>query len=113
MDQSIQERATQLFQNAEILAPMVRASSTPLRTLALSYGCDLTYTEENVDCSITSTERIFNEDLNTIDYRKKMDSFSSKVKRRKTNESYTEPFTDIAKIIAHSNLIKQSYSRSR
>lgn len=38
---SIQERSNLLFNNSEILAPMVRASSTPLRLLALSYGADL------------------------------------------------------------------------
>lgn len=81
-DMTLQERANSLFQNKEILAPMVRASSTPLRCLALSYGCDLVYTEEIVDRAITSTERIYNEKLKTIDYHKKMESFSSKVQRR-------------------------------
>ena len=61
---------------------MVRASSIPLRSLALSYGCDIVYTEEIVDRAITSTERVINEQLKTIDYRKKMDSFSAKVQRR-------------------------------
>jgi len=81
-DLTIQERANALFQNAEILAPMVRASSMPLRSLALSYGCDLVYSEEIIDRAITSTERIYNTELKTIDYRKKMDSFSAKVQRR-------------------------------
>ena len=81
-DKTTQERANALFQDAEILAPMVRASSTPLRSLALSYGCDLVYSEEIVDRAITSTERIYNQKLKTIDYRKKMDSFSAKVQRR-------------------------------
>jgi tRNA-dihydrouridine synthase 2 len=79
---TIPERASQLFQNAEILAPMVRASTTPLRSLALSYGCDLVYSEEIIDRAITSTERVYNEKTGTIDYRKKMESFSAKVKRR-------------------------------
>ena len=79
---TVQERASKLFENSEILAPMVRASSTPLRSLALSYGCDLVYSEEIVDRAITPTERIFNEKIGTIDYRKKMESFSAKVQRR-------------------------------
>jgi tRNA-dihydrouridine synthase 2 len=80
---TISERASQLFQNAEICAPMVRASTTPLRSLALSYGCDLVYSEEIIDRAITtSTERVYNEALGTIDYRKKIESFSAKVQRR-------------------------------
>ncbi len=78
----VHERASKLFQDAEILAPMVRASSIPLRSLALSYGCDLVYSEEIIDRAITSTERIYNEALGTIDYRKKLNSFSAKVQRR-------------------------------
>jgi len=82
---TIQERASQLFQDAEILAPMVRASTTPLRSLALSYGCDLVYSEEIIDRAITSTERVYNETMGTIgtiDYRRKMESFSPNVQRR-------------------------------
>ena len=78
----IQERANKLFKDSEILAPMVRASTTPLRLLALSYGADLVYTEEIVDRSITTCDRIVNDRLNTIDYIRKMDSFSPKVQRR-------------------------------
>jgi len=82
-DLSIQEKAKALFQNSEILAPMVRASTTPLRTLALHYGADLVFTEEIVDRAITTkTERIHNTALDTIDYVRKLDSFSPKVQRR-------------------------------
>jgi len=47
---------------------MVRASTLPLRLLALDYGADFTYTEELIDRAIINTERVVNEDLNTIDY---------------------------------------------
>ncbi|EEC48395.1 predicted protein, partial [Phaeodactylum tricornutum CCAP 1055/1] len=50
------------------LAPMVRASTTPLRTLALSYGADWVYTEELVDRALTGTIRVENKELGTIDY---------------------------------------------
>jgi len=40
------------------LAPMVRCSTTPLRTLALHYGADACYTEEMIDRSILDSERI-------------------------------------------------------
>ena len=83
---SVQERADKLFRNAEILAPMVRASTTPLRTLALSYGADLVYTEEIVDRSITTCDRVINEKLGTIDYVRKTDGMSAKtLKRLKAN----------------------------
>jgi len=34
----------------------------------LDYGADFTYTEELIDRAIINTERVVNEDLNTIDY---------------------------------------------
>ena len=88
---TIQEKANNLFHNSEILAPMVRASTTPLRLLALSYGADLVYTEEIIDRAITSTDRIVNNELNTIDYVKKMDLFSPKVQRRMKKNGETLP----------------------
>lgn len=60
----------------------VRASTTPLRLLALEYGADLVYTEEIVDRAITSTVRCYNAQLRTIDYVKKIDTFSPKVQKR-------------------------------
>ncbi len=86
-----QEKADNLFQNAEILAPMVRASTTPLRLIALSYGADLVYTEEIIDRSITATDRIVNDELKTIDYVKRMSSFSAKVQRRMRANNETQP----------------------
>ena len=79
---SPQEAANHLFCNSEILAPMVRASTTPLRTLALSHGASLVYTEELVDRSILPTERIVNTELGTIDYRVPKHTYSAKVQKR-------------------------------
>lgn len=79
---SPQDAANHLFQNSEILAPMVRASTTPLRTLALSHGASLVYTEELVDRSISASERIVNTELGTIDYRVPKHTYSLKVQKR-------------------------------
>ena len=79
---SIQERANALFCGSEILAPMVRASTTPLRALALQYGADLVYTEEIIDRKITLCNRIVNKELGTIDYVKPISSYSKKVQKR-------------------------------
>ena len=54
------------------LAPMVRASTTPLRCLALEYGADFVYTEELIDRALIETTRIVNPELQTVDYLKKM-----------------------------------------
>lgn len=50
------------------LAPMVRASTTPLRILALEYGADFVYTEELIDRSISDSTRIENAEMGTVDY---------------------------------------------
>ena len=63
----LDEQARQLYQG-HMLAPMVRASTTPLRALALHYGAHAVYSEELVDRSITSTIRQENSTLGTIDY---------------------------------------------
>lgn len=83
----MQEAANKLFANSTILAPMVRASTTPLRTLALSYGASLVYTEELVDRSIMETKRIVNEELGTIDYIKPLSSFPNKVQKRMLSDA--------------------------
>ena len=99
---TMQEKADALFKNSEILAPMVRASTTPLRMLALSYGADLVYTEEIIDRAITSTDRIISNinikdvegndvETQTIDYVKRMSSFSPKVQRRMKANNETQP----------------------
>ena len=79
---SPQDAANHLFQSSEILAPMVRASTIPLRTLAISHGASLVYTEELVDRSISSSERIVNTELGTIDYRVPKHNYSLKVQKR-------------------------------
>lgn len=83
-DETTQDVANRLFRHSEILAPMVRASTTPLRILALSHGATLTYTEELVDRSIMACVRSVNAELGTIDYTKhtKSNYYSPKVLRR-------------------------------
>lgn len=78
---SIEERARTLYRG-EALAPMVRASTTPLRTLALKYGADFVYTEELVDRSLSNTHRVINERLGTIDYLKDTAGMSKKQKKK-------------------------------
>lgn len=78
---SVEERAAALYQGA-ILAPMVRACTTPLRTLAIKYGAGTVYTEELVDRAILESIRVVNNDLGTIDYIKDASKMSPKVQRR-------------------------------
>jgi tRNA-dihydrouridine synthase 2 len=78
---SLEEKARQFFRGVA-LAPMVRASTTPLRVLALTYGADFVYTEELVDRSLFTTVRVENETLGTIDYVKDTSGLSKKAKRR-------------------------------
>jgi len=54
-----------------VLAPMVRASTTPLRLLALRYGATHVYSEEIIDRSILSCVRQLNPSLGTVDFVKK------------------------------------------
>ena len=74
---SIQEKANLLYRG-EALAPMVRASTTPLRTLALRYGADFVYTEEFVDRSLIESTRIVNEEMGTVDYNRDISRYSKK-----------------------------------
>lgn len=37
------------YEGANILAPMVRVGTLPMRWLAAEYGCDIVYTEEMID----------------------------------------------------------------
>ena len=73
----LEEKAQELYRGG-CLAPMVRASTTPLRTLALHYGANAVYTEEMIDRSITATVRVVNDTLHTIDYVKDTASLSKK-----------------------------------
>ena len=64
---SAEDQANILYRG-EGLAPMVRASTIPLRSLAYKYGADFAYTEEFIDRSLSSTQRVVNTSLGTIDY---------------------------------------------
>lgn len=74
---SVQEKANLLYRG-EALAPMVRASSTSLRILALKYGADFVYTEEFVDRSLIESTRVVNEEMGTIDYYRDTSKYSQK-----------------------------------
>lgn len=82
----IQEQANLLYKGSS-LAPMVRASTTALRALALQYGADFCYTEELVDRSITETIRVENKTLGTIDYVKDTSKLSKKTQRKLQREN--------------------------
>ena len=88
---SVEEKAVQLYAG-EGLAPMVRASTTPLRVLALHYGADFVYTEELIDRSLTESIRVVNGELGTIDYVKDSAKLSKKtLKRLAKNGSTARP----------------------
>ena len=82
---SLTEKAAALYQG-EALAPMVRASTPPLRMLSLKYGADFVYTEELVDRSISETVRMENKVLNTVDYVKDTSNLSKRTQRRLARE---------------------------
>lgn len=64
----VDEIANRLYRTKLILAPMVRASTLPLRKLAIRYGADTVYTEEIIDHKLIHSDRVVNEKLGTIDY---------------------------------------------
>ena len=78
---SCREKAKLLYKG-NALAPMVRASTTPLRMLGLQYGADFTYTEELIDRSLSQTIRVENKDLKTIDYVKDPACLPKKTKKK-------------------------------
>lgn len=51
------------YRNKNILAPMVRVGTLPMRLLALHYGADIVYTEELVDWKLLKTTRRENREL--------------------------------------------------
>jgi tRNA-dihydrouridine synthase 2 len=51
-----------------VLAPMVRAGSLALRSLALDFGCYLVWSEELIDFKLADTRRVVNEALETVDF---------------------------------------------
>ncbi|XP_063801340.1 tRNA-dihydrouridine(20) synthase [NAD(P)+]-like isoform X2 [Pseudophryne corroboree] len=56
------------FCSKNILAPMVRIGTLPMRLLALDYGADIVYCEELVDIKMLQCKRVVNEVLQTVDY---------------------------------------------
>ena len=67
-DFSRMKMVERLWRGRSILAPMVRASTLPLRLLALRSGADTVYSEEIVDRRIIETRRVVNSQLGTIDF---------------------------------------------
>ena len=57
-----------LFDNKKILAPTVRCSTLPLRSLCLKYGADIVFSPEIIDYSIINCDRVINEN-NLIQYK--------------------------------------------
>lgn len=78
--EDVETKARNLYKGVA-LAPMVRASTTPLRTLALKYGADLVFTEELIDRSLSNTVREVSSN-GMIDYVRDMSGASAKVKKR-------------------------------
>mmetsp|Transcript_22188 Transcript_22188/g.18404 ORF Transcript_22188/g.18404 Transcript_22188/m.18404 type:complete len:112 (+) Transcript_22188:30-365(+) len=56
------------YRNIEILAPMVRACTLPLRKLTANYGADLVYSEEIIDQKIYNSKRVWDPYFHTWDY---------------------------------------------
>jgi tRNA-dihydrouridine synthase 2 len=81
-DQALVTAKAKLLYCGLSLAPMVRASTTPLRAMALNYGANFVYTEELVDRAIIETIRVENKELGTIDYIKDPAKLSQKTKKR-------------------------------
>lgn len=79
----VEAKAQRLYKGVA-LAPMVRASTTPLRILALKYGADIVYTEELMDRSVSGTFREVQPD-GIIDFRRDTTNMSDKTKRKVEN----------------------------
>ena len=79
----VEAKAQRLYKGVA-LAPMVRASTTPLRILALKYGADIVYTEELMDRSVSGTLREVQPD-GIIDFRRNTTNLSDKTKRKVEN----------------------------
>ena len=60
------------YKDVEVLAPMVRACTLPLRLECLKYGADLVYTEEMIDKKLVNARRHVNTDFGTVDYLQKL-----------------------------------------
>ena len=55
--------------DANVLAPMVRLGTLPLRLLSLERGAALVYTEEIIDAKLANAQRTVDSRLGTIDWR--------------------------------------------
>jgi tRNA-dihydrouridine synthase 2 len=76
----VEAKAQELYKGAA-LAPMVRASSTPLRTLALKYGADALYTEELMDRCLTTSTRHVLPNGGLIEFRRDTTRWTEKTRR--------------------------------
>uniref|UniRef100_A0A8C0J0Z1 DUS2 n=1 Tax=Chelonoidis abingdonii TaxID=106734 RepID=A0A8C0J0Z1_CHEAB len=56
------------FRSKNILAPMVRVGTLPMRLLALDFGADIVYCEELIDIKMVQCKRVVNEVLETVDF---------------------------------------------
>ncbi|XP_019361289.1 PREDICTED: tRNA-dihydrouridine(20) synthase [NAD(P)+]-like [Gavialis gangeticus] len=56
------------FRGKNILAPMVRIGTLPMRLLALDYGADIVYCEELIDIKMLQCKRVVNDILGTVDF---------------------------------------------
>ena len=56
------------YRGANILAPMVRVGTLPMRWLAAEYGADIVYSEELIDRRLITCHRVDNELLGTTDF---------------------------------------------
>uniref|UniRef100_A0A8C8RCJ7 Dihydrouridine synthase 2 n=1 Tax=Pelusios castaneus TaxID=367368 RepID=A0A8C8RCJ7_9SAUR len=56
------------FKIKNILAPMVRVGTLPMRLLALDFGADIVYCEELIDIKMVQCKRFVNEVLETVDF---------------------------------------------
>ena len=57
------------YQNARILAPMVRMGTLGTRLLCLDYGADIVYSEEIIDIKLMQCDRFENAVYNTVDFK--------------------------------------------
>lgn len=69
------------------LAPMVRSGELPTRIMSLNHGADLVWSPEIVDKKMIKCNRIYNEDLKTIDF---VDS-SQVIDTSKPKNKYKKP----------------------
>jgi tRNA-dihydrouridine synthase 2 len=113
MEMDKTDKARALYQG-EALAPMVRASTTPLRTLAIQYGADFVYTEELVDRAILETKRVVvvvaeneNENGGIVDYVKDTSKMSQRVQRRMQRDSLPPLLLRIDRAVEQNKLVLQ------